>query len=104
MGFRLEHWHQESAPALMRRLALTMLAAQLIYQLLARAQDPRVAPLLRKVATLGGWLGRKRDRMGPIVLMRGMLLLLGMLSALETYGPAELQRLVREFATTFGLV
>ena len=57
-----------------------------------------------EVATLGGWLGRKRDRMGPIVLMRGMLLLLGMLSALETYGPAELQRLVREFATTFGLV
>jgi hypothetical protein len=104
VGFRLEHWHQESAPALMRRLALTMLAAQLIYQLLARAQDPRVAPLLRKVATLGGWLGRKRDRMGPIVLMRGMLLLLGMLSAWETYGPAELQRLVREFATTFGLV
>lgn len=52
--------------------------------MLAATADPAVATFLRKVATLGGRLGRKRDRMIPTLSIRGMLLLLGQFVALDT--------------------
>jgi len=91
VGFRLESWRQESGAAIARRLALTSLAAMALYQLEAVADgdsnDARTANDTRKwVATRGGWLGRKGDSLGPIVLMRGMLLVVGALTLIETEG------------------
>ena len=37
------------------------------------------------IAKLGGWLGRRRDPIGPTVLMRGLLQVLAILDALEHY-------------------
>lgn len=86
VGLRLENWRQQTGAAIARRLALTMLAAMVLYQL----QAIRDETTLRTIATLGGWLGRKRDAMGPVVLMRGILLLLGTLDALTRYRPEQL--------------
>lgn len=87
VGFRLEQWRQETGERVARRLALTQLAAMVIYLLLGAVEsDPALAELLQTVATLGGWLGRKQDPIGPIVLMRGMALLIGMTRALEQFG------------------
>lgn len=38
------------------------------------------------IAKNGGWLGRRRDPIGPTVLMRGMLYLLAVLDAFKRYG------------------
>ena len=52
--------------------------------------NPRIPLALRLfalVVQLGGWLGRRRDPIGPTVLMRGLLQVLTMLDALPRYGP-----------------
>jgi hypothetical protein len=102
VGFRLESWRQESGEGIARRLGLSMLAAMAIYQMQG-SPDPQVQKLVVQVAKLGGWLGRKRDRMGPIVLMRGMTLLLGMLTAFEQYGERHIYALAQQFGSLFGI-
>lgn len=101
VGFRLEQWRQESGEGIARRLGVTMLAAMALYQMQG-SSDPQVQQLVVQVAKLGGWLGRKRDRMGPIVLMRGMVLLLGMLTAFEQYGERRIYDLAHQFGSLFG--
>jgi hypothetical protein len=39
------------------------------------------------IAKYGGWIGRRRDPIGPIVLMRGLLQVLAILDAYERFGP-----------------
>lgn len=43
--------------------------------------------LLGLVARYGGWLGRRRDPIGPMTLMRGMLAVLGAIHMMEQLGP-----------------
>ncbi len=43
--------------------------------------------LLGLTARYGGWLGRRRDPIGPTVLMRGMLTVLGAIHMAEQLGP-----------------
>lgn len=89
VGLRLEQWRQQSGEATARRLAITMLAAMAIYQLKASGDQDT----LKAVATMGGWLGRKRDALGPVVLMRGILVMLATLDTLAEHGVHELIRL-----------
>jgi len=89
VGLRFEHWRQQSGEAIARRLALTILAAMVIYQLLIAKDDSSV----KAIATLGGWLGRKRDSLGPVVMMRGVFVLLAALSAVAIHGVDGLLRL-----------
>ena len=52
--------------------------------------NPALGLELRLFAFLakhGGWLGRKRDPIGPTILMRGILHLLGILDTAARYGP-----------------
>jgi hypothetical protein len=104
VGFRLEQWRQETGDRIARRLAVTQLAAIAIYLMLGVADhDPQIAELVKTVATLGGWLGRKHDPIGPIVLMRGMLLLVGMMRALEQFGPQRLMDTAQRVRDLLGL-
>lgn len=99
VGLRLEQWRQESGEAIARRLALTMLAAMIIYQLLIAKDDPAV----KAIATLGGWLGRKRDALGPVVMMRGVLVLTSTLAAIATHGVDGLLRIAQEAGLGFAI-
>jgi hypothetical protein len=94
VGLKLEDWTQQDGWRVARRLALTMLAAMTIYQMLSAPDDPDILEAQKTVATFGGWLGRKRDPMGPIVLMRGITKLLSALLMIEQYGVKELRHLV----------
>jgi hypothetical protein len=52
-------------------------------------EDPDIDIRLRLfafIAKTGGWIGRRRDPIGPYILMRGMLNLLGILDAVTRYG------------------
>jgi hypothetical protein len=99
VGLRLEQWRQRTGEALARRLALTMLAAMVIYQLLIAKDDPAI----RAIATLGGWLGRKRDSLGPVVMMRGVFVLIAALSAVATHGVEGLLRLAEQAGLGFAI-
>lgn len=99
VGLRLEQWRQESGEAIARRLALTMLAAMIIYQLLIAKNDPAV----KAIAALGGWLGRKRDALGPVLMMRGVLVLISTLSAVATHGVDGLLRMAQEAGLGFAV-
>ena len=99
----MEQWRQESGDRIARRLALSQLAAMAIYQMQAVAtSDPATAEVVKTVATLGGWLGRKRDPIGPIVLMRGMLLVLGWMIAVEEFGEAKLRDVAQKLRRSVG--
>jgi hypothetical protein len=99
VGLRLERWRQQSSEGIARRLALTMLAAMVIYQLLIVKDDPTV----KVIATLGGWLGRKQDHLGPVVLMRGILILTAALSAIATHGLDGLLQIARDAGLGFAI-
>ena len=74
-----------------------------IYQLQRPPPDPAKAVLIRQIATMGGWLGRRRDPIGPIVLMRGMLRLLGSLALIEEHGADALRAAGAALAEALGL-
>jgi hypothetical protein len=99
VGLRLEQWRQETGEATARRLALTMLAAMAIYQLLVAKDEPSV----RAIATLGGWLGRKNDSLGPVVMMRGALILVAGLCAVAQHGVDGLVRMATEAGLGFAV-
>lgn len=82
VGFRLEDWRQESAWGIARRLAVTSLSAMVIYQL-RNSADPEHEQTLEWIARRGGWVGKKGVPIGPIVLMRGLNVLLAALTLLE---------------------
>jgi hypothetical protein len=99
VGLGLEQWRQQTGEAIARRLALTMLAAMVLYQLLIAKDDPAV----KAIATLGGWLGRKRDSLGPVVMMRGVLVLMTALAAVANHGVEGLLRLAEEAGLGFAI-
>lgn len=99
VGLRLEQWRQQSGEATARRLAVTMLAAMVVYQLLTAKDEPAI----RAIATLGGWLGRKNDCLGPVVLMRGVLVLVAALCAISTYGVEGLVQMGEEAGLGFAI-
>jgi hypothetical protein len=99
VGLRLESWRQQTAEAIARRLAVTMLAAMVIYQL----QSMRDDTTLREIATRGGWLGRKNDSLGPVVLMRGMAVLLNTLDTLTLFTPSQLVELAEAAGVGFAV-
>jgi hypothetical protein len=99
VGLRLEQWRQQTGEAIARRLALTMLGAMVLYQLLIAKDDPAV----KAIATLGGWLGRKRDALGPVVMMRGVLVLITALAAVASHGVDGLLRLAEDAGLGFAI-
>jgi Transposase DNA-binding/Transposase DDE domain len=103
VGIRMPRWEEQTGERIARRLALASLAATLIYQLQQPPPDPLKLALTRKIATIGGWLGRKCDPIGPLVLMRGMLRLLEAIELLETHGADALRALGEELAHALGL-
>jgi hypothetical protein len=103
VGMHLETWGEQDGLRIARRLALCSLAAMTIYQLRAAAGDPAHTEVIQRIATLGGWLGRKRDPIGPIVLMRGMLRFLGTLALLDAFGLDGVWNMARSLSEALGL-
>jgi len=103
VGFRLEQWRQATGERIARRLALSSLAAMVIYQLQAAEGRKDIDATLKVVATLGGWLNRKKQPIGPIVLMRGIQILLSTLAAIERFGVDGLRSMAKQLGLGFAL-
>ena len=97
VGFKLESWLQQTGEAFARKLAAASLAAMVVYQLVAITdEDPERARAIQTIASMGGWLGRKRDPIGPIVLMRGITALLNMMAAIQQLGVTGVRELANQ--------
>lgn len=103
VGMRLEDWGETNGERIARRLCLCSLAGMAVYQLQLMAGDPANAAAIRFVATKGGWLGRKRDPIGPVVLMRGMTRIIESLAILQELGVVGLLRLGKQVSDMLGL-
>ncbi len=101
-GFRLEEWRQQTGERVARRLAVSCLAAMALYQLQA-AKTPEAEAAVTKVAELGGFLALKGRRPGPLVLMRGMALVLGALRVFEWKSYDEVVALVEQAGAGWAL-
>jgi len=112
-GYRILDLRLDNARKIARRLLVVTLAAMTLLRLkrevglgstgkmndneyrrvekaMLEPDNPRIDLNLRLfafIAKSGGWLGRRRDPIGPTVLMRGMLHLLAILDAFTRCGP-----------------
>jgi hypothetical protein len=102
VGMKIEQWQQQTGERIARRLAVASLAAMVLYQL-EGATEPEFVALRKWIATRGGWLGRKQDAIGPLVLMRGMATLIGALALLEQMGTQGVQQMGRQLSRLLGL-
>lgn len=101
IGFRLECWHQESAERIARRLLLVQLAATAVYQLTQATGDKDIE-LMHRLAKLGGWPGRAKKRIGPTMLMRGMLLFLAAMQLLQLHSKKDLLAMAKSLEPYVG--
>jgi hypothetical protein len=76
-----------------------MLAAMVGYQLLIAKDDPAV----QAIAKLGGWLGRKGDHLGPVVMMRGALAMIAALSEVAQHGVERLVQMAEDAGLGFAV-
>jgi len=103
VGFKLDAWLQQSGEALARKLAVMSLSAMVTYQLvnLTDDDDPERGDAIRAIAAMGGWLGRKRDPIGPVVLLRGVTHLLNAATAILDIGEERILALAEEIMPGF---
>lgn len=102
VGLRLEQWQQQCGEKIARRLAVASLAAMVLYQV-EGATEPEMVELRRWLATRGGWLGRKKDAIGPLVLMRGLAQCIGALSLLEQLGAEGVRAMGAQLSRLMGM-
>jgi Transposase DDE domain len=97
-GHHLEHWQQETAAAIARRLLVAAMACVLVWKI-ARSTAPEAEPLRIFLVRLSGrQIGRGETFTEP-ALLAGLWVYLAMLDALEHY---DLQEMKGSVAKIFG--
>jgi hypothetical protein len=93
-GQQLEHWQQESGPAVARRLLVASMACVIVWQL--QADDSPAATQLKTVLVRlsGRQMKRKRTPTAP-ALLAGLWVLLSMTSMLQEYSLRQLKQLIK---------
>jgi len=94
-GWQLEDWQQESASALVKRLAVVSMAAALVWAI-QHCRDPEIETLRSELVRLSGRQMKKRQPVTAPALLAGLWTLLSMLELLERYTPDELQILAQQ--------
>jgi hypothetical protein len=91
-GQQLEHWQQETAEAVARRLLVASMACVVVWQV-ARDSTPEAAELRELLIRLSGRQMRWGKTFTMPALLAGLWLLLSMLSVLEEYDVDHLRNL-----------
>lgn len=112
-GYRIEQHRFDNAAKTARLLVIFSLAAMTLFQLkkelglppggylddegyrklkeaTRQLHNPDIDPrwrLLAFIAKSGGWLARRNDPLGPVILMRGLMQVTAVLDALARHGP-----------------
>ena len=92
-GQQLEHWQQETAAALTRRLLVTSMACVLVWQL-ARSQEPEAEQVRKILTRLSGRQMKHKKPFTEPALLAGLWNFLAMMDFLERFDPHEIQRLI----------
>lgn len=95
-GQQVEHWPQESAGAVARRLLVVSAALVLVWQL-GRAESPAAAELRTVLVRLSGRQIRRGRGWTTPALLEGVWVLLAMLELLEHYDLSHLRQLAETF-------
>jgi hypothetical protein len=93
-GLQVEHWQQETAAAVAKRLLVASMACVVVWRL-ARDEAPEAAEYRRLVATLSGRLMRRGVEFTEPALLAGLWSLLSAVWLLEHYTPEELREIAR---------
>jgi hypothetical protein len=94
-GWQLEDWQQESAQALVKRLAVVSMAAALVWAI-QHCRDPQIETLRQELVRLSGRQMKKRQPVTAPALLAGLWTLLSAIELLERYTPEELHRLAQQ--------
>jgi hypothetical protein len=95
-GLQLEHWQQENALAIAKRLLVASMACVLIWQL-ARNQTPEAAQLRHVLIRLSGRQMKYGTDFTTPALLEGVWILLSMLDLLENHDLSQLKQLANSF-------
>ena len=91
-GQQLEHWQQEDAAAVARRLLVASMACALVWRL-ARSQATPAWAARRLLQRLSGRQVAWGQEFTEESLLAGLWVLLAMVEVLREHSPVELQRL-----------
>jgi hypothetical protein len=97
-GHQLEHWQQESALSVAKRLLVVSMACVLVWQL-ARQESPEAAEMRKILIKLSGRQMKRNCPWTTPALLKGTWQLLTMLDLLEGYDIAQLRSLANKFFT-----
>jgi len=95
-GQQVEHWQQERAGAVARRLLVVSAALVLVWQL-GRAESPAAAELRTVLVRLSGRQMKRGCAWTAPALLEGVWVLLAMLETLERYDLSHLRQLAETF-------
>jgi len=79
------------------------MAAACVYQLSA-ATDDKSIELRHTLAALGGWSRRKKDPIGPTMLLRGALLFRGAMQLIQLHSKRELINIAKSLEPFLGRI
>src|SRR5262249_29563706 len=92
-GLHLEHWQQETALAVAKRLAVASMACVLVWRI-ARSERPEGQTLRELRVRLSGRQVRRADGFTEPALLAGLYVLLNALDVVDHYDPSQLRRLL----------
>jgi hypothetical protein len=93
-GMNVEHWQQDDAAAIARRLLVASMACVTVWRL-ARSTHPQAEPARQLLVRLSGRQMKHRKKFTLPALLAGLWTLLTMLEVLETHSLDELQTLAK---------
>lgn len=93
-GIQAEHWQQETAGAIARRLLVASMACVVVWRL-ARNEQPQASQARKLLVRLSGRQMKRGTDFTLPALLAGMWTLLAMVNTLEDYTRAELQKLAQ---------
>ena len=99
-GLQLEQWQQQSARAIVARLAVASMACAVAWSL-AHSDHPRAEETRKLLTSLSGrqmkWdKGKGRRAFTEPALLAGLMILIPVLHALEKYDPQDLTQMIRQ--------
>jgi hypothetical protein len=92
-GHQLEHWQQETALALARRLLVTSMACVLVWRL-ARSQEPEAEQVRAILIRLSGRQMKHKKPFTEPALLAGLWVFLAMQDFLERFDPHDIRCLI----------
>src|SRR4029078_8424899 len=94
-GQQLEHWQQQTGPAIARRLLVAAMACVTVWQLEAD-QSPAAEELKRLLVRLSGRQTKRRKPVTTPALLPGVWTLLSILDLLKQYRVPHLRQLAQQ--------